>query len=633
MTSLGGTLKKPIAFYDTECFPNFWLLKFRPQGCTTSFAWTAPLTDLDKMQICTLFYQYRAISFNGIGYDVTMIGAAVAGYTPTQLKEVNDMLIGGGVKHWQLKLSDWQPLDHVDLMEVAPGAGGLKQYGGRLHTKKMQDLPYEPDHFLTDAEIVEVTKYCDNDIDVLEDLYNALLPQVSLRDEMCKQYGLDLISKSDAQIAQAVLKHKCEQALNKRVYKADIDYGLQFKFQPATWIQFQLPKLRDVFSKVCGSVFTLDDKGRVTMPEALEALEVVIGNTTYKMGIGGLHSKDKPGSHYNLVDADVASYYPSLILNSGKYPAALGETFMSAYSAIKTERIEAKHSGNKVVDASLKVVINSSFGHLNNPYSILFAPEMFIQTTITGQLALLMLIEWHELCGIKIVSANTDGILLEDGIYTSGVLIKQWEALTGLEMECNKYQAIYMRDVNNYVAIKTDGQIKTKGVFAQAGLMKNPNVDICAEAVIAYLAHGTPIDVTVRNCTDIRKFVSVRKVNGGAVKIWNEQPIRGATNKLMRGRLDWLGISIPNDKAQLIKAYNDTFNPPQKEYLGKVVRFYYAKSVKGCIEYASNGNMVSKSEGAKPCMILPDNLPDDLDYDWYVAEAKQMLVDMGVNMD
>jgi hypothetical protein len=625
-------LKKPIAFYDTECFPNYWLLKLRPQGCPTSFAWTAPLSDLAKMQIHTLFAAHRTISFNGIGYDVAMIGAALAGYTPEQLKEVNDMLIGGGVKHWQLKISDWQPLDHVDLMEVAPGTGSLKQYGGRLHTKKMQDLPYEPSRILTADEIVAVAQYCDNDIGVLEDLYNALLPQVTLRDEMCKRYGLDLMSKSDAQIAQAVLKHKCEQGLGKRVYKADIDYGLQFKFQPASWIQFQLPQLQEVFTTVCESIFTLDDRGRVTMPESLEGLEVTIGNTTYRMGIGGLHSKDKPGSHYNLVDADVASYYPSLILNSGKFPAALGETFISAYSAIKTERIEAKHSGNTTVDACLKIVLNSSFGHLNNPYSILFAPEMFIQTTLSGQLALLMLIEWYELCGIKIVSANTDGILLEDGIYTSGVLIKQWEALTGLEMECNKYKAIYMRDVNNYIAIKQDGSIKTKGIFAKTGLMKNPNVDVCSEAVVELLTRGEPIEATIFHCTDIRKFVSVRKVNGGAVKVWNEQPVKNAQVKVMRARLINRGFAGEQlDKLALTLAYYETFDQPQKEYLGKVVRFYYAKDVKGCIEYASNGNMVGKSEGAKPCMILPDSVPDDLNYDWYVTEAKQILVDIGVN--
>ncbi|KKS65278.1 MAG: hypothetical protein UV34_C0020G0001, partial [Parcubacteria group bacterium GW2011_GWB1_42_6] len=36
-----------------------------------------------------------------------------------------------------------------------------------------------------------------------------------------------------------------------------------------------------------------------------------------------------------------------------------------------------------------------------------------IQVTITGQLALLMLIERLELCGVPVISANTDGLVVE----------------------------------------------------------------------------------------------------------------------------------------------------------------------------------------------------------------------------
>ena len=63
----------------------------------------------------------------------------------------------------------------------------------------------------------------------------------------------------------------------------------------------------------------------------------------YRLGIGGLHSSEKcrvvrSSDTHVLIDADVASYYPSLILNSGKWPKAMGKQCLEEYAAIKDER-------------------------------------------------------------------------------------------------------------------------------------------------------------------------------------------------------------------------------------------------------------------------------------------------------
>jgi hypothetical protein len=136
---------KPVAFYDTECFPNFWLLKFRPQGgeCFT-FALRAGerLEPAAVASITTLFQIFTTVSFNGNYYDVPMIAAALSGYTPDQLKWLNDQIIVQKLKPWELGLPEWRPADHIDVMEVAPGAGSQKQYAGRIHCKTMRDLTY-----------------------------------------------------------------------------------------------------------------------------------------------------------------------------------------------------------------------------------------------------------------------------------------------------------------------------------------------------------------------------------------------------------------------------------------------------------------------------------------------------------
>ena len=195
------------------------------------------------------------------------------------------------------------------------------------------------------------------------------------------------------------------------------------------------------------------------------------------------------------------------------------------------------------------------------------------------------------------VSANTDGIAIKchkSQRDTMKAVISEWERDTAFKTEETQYRALYSRDVNNYIAIKLDGSTKTKGVFANPWaseknkderLKKNPTNQICIDAVSALLVKGVPINDTVRGCSDFTKFVSVRSVKGGAVKD---------------------GV-----------------------YLGKSIRWYYAAGEQGEIIYASNGNKVPRSDGARPAMDLPSTMPDDVDFDWYVAEAEKILAGIG----
>lgn len=240
---------------------------------------------------------------------------------------------------------------------------------------------------------------------------------------------------------------------------------------------------------------------------------------------------------------------------------------------------------------SNKIVINSSFGKFGSKWSTLFSPDLLIQTTITGQLALLMLIELLESEGIPVVSANTDGVVIacpRVKIEVMNNLAAAWEMVTGFDTEATYYSAIFNRDVNNYIALKDGGGFKTKGAYAPVGLQKNPTNTICTDAVIELLQHGTPIVETIKTCNDISKFVTIRTVRGGAV--------------------DQVG-----------------------EYLGKAVRWYYSTESKGPLRYLVNNHTVPRSEGAKPLMQLSESFPSDINYDWYITEANAILKDVGAD--
>ena len=297
---------------------------------------------------------------------------------------------------------------------------------------------------------------------------------------------------------------------------------------------------------------------------------------------------EKDSEKFGLSDVDCASYYPSIILNQRLSPKHLDGKFLDVYRSIVERRLKAKKDGNKVEADTLKITINGSFGKFGSKYSALYSPDLMLQVTLTGQLSLLMLIERLELAGIPVVSANTDGILIKYPVGKKDMMksiIKQWEIDTNFTTEETKYLAVFSKDVNNYVAVKTDGKAKTKGAYSEASLSKNPVATICRDALIAFLTTGKPISQTVRECRDIRRFLSVRSVKGGAVK----------------------------DGA----------------YLGKAIRWYASNVVTGDIIYAINGNKVPSSENCRPLMELPATFPEDVDFVRYEAETFAMLKEIG----
>lgn len=61
------------------------------------------------------------------------------------------------------------------------------------------------------------------------------------------------------------------------------------------------------------------------------------------------------------------------------YPKHLGPEFLEVYSQIKNERIEAKHTGNKVKNETLKLALNGLSGNLQNEHNFCYSPFAVMQ--------------------------------------------------------------------------------------------------------------------------------------------------------------------------------------------------------------------------------------------------------------
>lgn len=645
-------MSKRTFVFDAETYWNYFCVIFQEIGGKNAVhGWEMDDEGkIDTKSLRRFLRRHRVIGFNSINFDMVILAAAMNGADCERIKQVTNAIIEDGLKPWDCEkafgFKITRDFDHIDLFEIPKGKQSLKILNGRMHGKRMQDLPYEPDDYLSQDEMDRVYDYCQNDLAATALLLKECGKQIDLRDKMSAEYGMDLRSKSDAQVAEAVIKSEVKAVLGYDVKKPQITPGTAYHYDVPSYLKFRHPELRAILDTIRKTKFRVSAKGSISMPDELAEAKIRIGKGVYSLGIGGLHSCEESVSHragngYFIVDRDVESYYPRIIINQNLYPKQMGFAFQKVYQRIVDTRVRAKRESAaayaeiddlkskldqtnrdpdagpslieerieelkntaatfKVTADSLKITINGSFGKFGSKWSALYSPQLLIQTTLTGQLSLLLLIEWFEEEGIQIISANTDGIVIkchEDDRDLYEEIIADWEAETAFKTEETAYDALYSRDVNNYIAVKKGGKgYKTKGTYAipepgKVMLDKNPQNEIAVQAAIDFILTGKPIAETVGECDDIRRFVTVRKVGGGAID-------------------------------------------EDGNYLGKAVRWYYAKGVQGRFYYKNPTDKgtfkkVSRSEGARALMELPDAVPDDLDRMWYVNEARSILTDIG----
>lgn len=580
--------------FDTETLPNRTLLCAR---CDESGEWF----DLwlhhpgAPERLKTFLRQPGAtfVGFNSLSFDRVVVAAMCAGRSSSDVKRIANDLIENELAHWKAMRKYSLPdlgYDHIDLIEVAPSFAGLKTYGARMHMPLLQDMPIAHDQEITAEQEDTVLSYCHNDVLTTQELLHQLEPELTLRVEMSRQYGTDMRSKSDAQMAeQAYIASMGLQRRENRVPST-------VTYTPPAFIRFRDDRLQTLLERVRRHTFDMNQKtGHVILPDFLGAEHVTYKGGTYQLGVGGIHSThDKSVCHVAgddcITDIDAASFYPSIILECGFVPAGLGEAFVDEYRSIYRRRLEAKRVGDKTTDATLKISLNGTFGKLASRYSVLYAPDLMLAVTLTGQFTLLMLIERLADAGVETLSANTDGIAVR---YPAGLrseverVVNEFSTLSRFQFEYTEYRTLAMKDVNNYFAVKTDRKVKARGIYAPLSLKKNPTAGVCAHAVGERLARGVPLLDTIKSAR-FEAFLSARNVTGGG-----EQ---------------------------------------SGEYLGKVVRWYQSTDRElPPLRYVSNGNKVNKTEGARACMALPKGgaHPEDLDYDWYLRESLRIMKYVG----
>lgn len=393
---------------------------------------------------------------------------------------------------------------------------GLKEIQVTMQYKNAQEFVADWQADLPENQIDSMIDYNINDVNSTEELLNRCKKDIDLRIAIEDEYGVRVLSKDGVNIGMKILTQKYLEKTGQTWWDIK-DLRSPMSVIPLNsvilpFIKYDSPILTRVLNDMKSQIVSPGRKGYEN--------KFVFEGLQYSVGVGGIHSVNKPEiiipkEDEMLIDIDVASLYPSMLIEYEFYPKHLGPEFLEVYKQIKDERIEAKHNGNKVKNETLKLALNGLSGNLQNEHNFCYSPFAVMQIRINGQLLLLMLAEKLTQLGCRIVQANTDGlfVLLKKDVYSKvNNVCREWEQLTRLTLEEERFKAMYQYAINDYFAITEDDKVKEKGMFiTTVKLGKGLTPKIIPKAVINFFKNGVSVEETIKGCQDIRDFLMSEK--------------------------------------------------------------------------------------------------------------------------
>lgn len=471
---------------DIETYPNAFLFsgKFRgaDQKCNV---FEISSRRNDRTQLLSFLNYLKEIDclmvgFNNLGFDWPIVQSLIdSPYTFDALKayQLCQEIIGSGgyrsnhsipYSRRFIKQLDLWKMNHFDNESKRCS---LKQLQCAMRSQSVEDLPFPVGKILTSEEIDVLIKYNIHDITETEKFLDICQPAIDMRLDLIATNMVhgDVLNYSDVKIGEQYLVKKIGK---EKCYKGSqpiqtIRHEIHFKNIILPKIKFNTFTCHEVLEWFESLVIYPTQKGG---PQHKKIIN--FGGLEFHFGLGGVHAsvenkKFSSDDQYIIKDIDVSGMYPAVAIANGFAPEHLGKEFSHAYRQLPIERKQYKKGStqNKV----LKLSSNGVYGKSNDPYSCFHDPQFTYSVTVNGQLQILQLVEM--LCsipGLELIQANTDGITARvprSLVWAFNHYKKEWEQDTKLELEEVEYKTMWIRDVNNYAVLKSDGSTKVKGAY------------------------------------------------------------------------------------------------------------------------------------------------------------------------
>lgn len=611
-----------VQVYDIEIFPNCFSLTIKNTETKEFQFFELSNRKNNLVDLVPLFLDKRYIfcGYNNIHYDNPIVNFIIE-YKETLKKstrldieynlfQLSQTIIKGDLEKWKKwkYANNFETLDLLTMLFSQKLRVGLKEMQVTMKYSNVQEYDGNFEAPIPEEDIPKMIQYNINDVNSTEELLYRCENDIKLRLNIEEEYGIKALNKDGVNLGMEILKTKYLEKTHKTwndikdLRSPCNKIALNEIILP--FIKFDNPILKDLLNEMKQQVVSPDRKGYNK--------HFLMDNLEYSVGVGGIHSVNKPSIFITkedeiISDVDVASLYPSLIIEYGFYPPHLGKEFLEVYKGIKDERIEAKHNGNKLKNLTLKLSINGLSGNLQSEFSWCYSPKTVMRIRINGQLLLLMLAEKLISIGCQIIQANTDGLFVlrkkKDEQKFKDVC-KWWENLTKLELEEDRFERFYQFAINDYLGVlegykdsKNPKLLKKKGLFIDSvTLGKGMQPMIIPKAINANLADNIPVEDTIRNCKDINEFITYQKV----------------------------------DKKFAVQYMNKFINHINRYYISTNGGYLYKCEVEGN-KIVKFTNMLTAS-GVTLCNDITaiKEFPKNINYKYYIKEANKILAKLKI---
>ena len=495
--------------YDCEVFAYDWLVIFKDYE---NKVFTVIHNDEEALKE---FIDSECVycGFNSKHYDKFIIKAICNGASIEEVKELNDYIIGGG-QGWEHPLirGNYFSFNNIDIKDDMQMGLSLKAIEGHLGMSVQEStVSFTLDRPLTQGELDETIFYCKHDVDTTEKLVEVRTEYLKSKMSVGRMVGLSdakALSMTNAKLTAALLGASAREYKDERAYT-----------YPPNLLKEHIPaEVFTFFDQMHDESISDDDLFK-------SKLNFEIGGCPCVVGFGGIHGaiptyEEEAKGNRTIRNYDVASLYPSLMINCGYTSRSIpsAESFKEVYH----KRLAAKKSGDKATANALKLVLNTTYGAMLNKYNDLFDPLMGRSVCVSGQLFLMELASQYvkRITTLKLIQLNTDGVMVSLEDWELPILTEindEWQSRTGFMLEEDVIQRVVQKDVNNYIEIKSDGSVKTKGGYLVRGTSVvgafniNNNATIVAKAICDYFVHGTPVEETINGCDDLMAFQLIAK--------------------------------------------------------------------------------------------------------------------------
>lgn len=616
-----------MRFFDFEVTPNWWLCVFGDlpddfskvnESTKDTFTYVDSAMPDARDRLLQLFREegYVLSGYNIKHYDLIIANAIYQGFTPQQVKIINDIIINPSCA-WSTKehcrlapfaKKKLYSIAYQDLMDDSDGS--LKQKEAILGLNILESYVDFNTENMSEEDKADMLYYCKQDVYAAMMFYIKVVhPYTLTKLNMGKHFNIS--------------EETCRKNTNPNLVGIALG-AKRTHYDDAERMDIELPKkikeycYENVPSKILEHILN-----------STKPLTVKLYNNIVSYGNGGIHStfdlgntKDtgiyvESNDEWILVNIDAESYYPSMMIQFNTISRSIKnpQVFIDIYN----ERMEIKHKENMTPEDNAaqmadKLVLNSTFGASGCKWLDLYDPYQCTKTCRIGQIFLTALAckLYKNVNGLQIIQTNTDGILAyfrKKDLPIVDKLMKEWSTISGINMEKDYVSKIWQKNVNNYMLVKDNGKIKTRGIWLNCDII-NPgyvtlsplNSYVCQKAAIEWLLNGKDVIKTIVENVDLQDF---------AIVCTKGPTYRGVVQRFEDG-----------SEKELFKC-NRVYASKDKS-LGMIYKY---KMYKGDISYAKIPNIPEN------CRLINEDfstynfneIKKDLDYMFYIERAMEVL--------